>query len=233
MLVKFCNQKYLPKNSGKIQIGTLDYYRKLDKKFIADPLEGIIEELLEPQISTELTNGDREKVFGDSLKMEGNYHFVMAPGSKASQVKVIPNMYVFSCSFVEEGHRINPSILNYDSYYRINDADSFAKYISRILKDHVTVPSETTDIFWAWNKVEYVDKKTVTRLSTEKFGDSLSFDMLFTKTKESSLDASVKFEDNNELRFVWLFLDVNKNVLPAPSAPLQLPIEHNLFNYGS
>lgn len=120
-LIKYCKQDHnLTKGCFTIQLGTLEYYRKLDPEFnkIADELEGCY-------FIEEITN--RES--GESYR-----------NCKAT----VPNCYIFCVSTKEvEPTLIDPS---YNSKYYITDPEAFYKVVATLLEQQLKI-TDFTEVY--------------------------------------------------------------------------------------
>ena len=216
-LIKFCKEEHnLTKGCLTIQLGTLEYYRKLDPEFnkIADELEGcyFIEELI-----------DRES--GKSYK-----------NCKAT----VPNCYIFCVSTEDvEPHSIDPS---YDSKYYIKNEEKFYTTIATLLRQQFS-DSDYTDSYPSLMQ-EYVNDPdaTIQVLGGSDFVKYNSTDNIKKSVKASDhqnlavhlkkivYTKSEKFCDDKEVRFAFIIHHSLLGVVSVKPEPKLLNINSNLLS---
>ena len=221
-LIKYCDKKYHPNNCESIQFGTLDYYRKSDNEFIADPSEG-------KGFNYRFRNENEDIVFSKE-----EFEWISNGGVRGSGVCInkggtlnlnqnieVPNCYIFCCSIMK-----NPTIekietqmkdLGYDSWYEITKPKEFIeeafKQASSKIKLHL---KRDCQIEWKsiGKEVSYGIKDNIEFSSHIDFLDFL----LYRKPLVSQINNDIEFWKNTEFRFTWLFFEKN-SILPVPVEP--------------
>lgn len=234
-LVKFCRPEHnLSDGCRTIRIGTLDFYRELDPKFmIADPTEGL-ESTVVRSLSMETATRDA----ADAIK-----RVVRLPYVEVHNIafrNTFPNSYVWCCSRLPDGaFPITGSRFDsmYESSYEVTDDRHFADHLAALILKHVrrrnfseTVQSKIDDLpvfglrdinlFWKYREVLYVDQKTSVveegRLHPHVADIEAAFRPVFVKPN--------KFIDDREYRFLFWFEHPQLGILPVAKQPLDVPI---------
>lgn len=220
-IIKYCETKYNIATTATIQIGTLNYYRMSDNRFIADSHEGFgvhsfrseDSEMIFPEEDiTVLTQG---RVIGARVAIKH--------GGKFTTAMWAPNVYIFSSSLAEEGTESFASQFGYDSFYEITDPDLFMRKVqeglSRIARLRDPKP-RIADVIHIHGPVRYQDAREHSHVELCSPSD-LMVQNLFTKPLVSSTQPGVKYVENQEYRFVWVFLEeTTKRILEVENDPI-------------
>ena len=206
-IVKNCRAQHHISRTRTIQIGTLNYYRMSDNKFIVDPHEGFGVHCFQSERSKiifpekDATTLAEERLVGARL--------VINPGGKLTADMWAPNVYIFCCSLVERATKAFASQFGYDSFYEISDPDLFMAKVQEgfpgvaRLRDK---SQQTVEIVRVHGPVQYQDIREHSHSEVCSPSD-LIVQSLFTKPRISSAHADVVYQKNQEYRFVWVFLE--------------------------
>ena len=218
-LIKYCEEKFNYSKSEKIQIGTLDYYRNHDNKFIADPGECIGGPYsIKPNSSpAEISQGFIKQI-GGGITFQGAMYDTPVITIESGGVLIInkklkfPNVYIFCCSYEESPNIKTAKGLGYNSWYEIDDPDQFMKEIQNGFPEVAKLTFKgavTTDVKHIHGPVNYCSREN--QVFENEF--NLIKNLLFTKAGISEKDETVSYEKNKEYRFVWLFTNNTTNAV--------------------
>ena len=212
-IIKYCNSKYHIKNTRGIQIGTLNYYRKHDNEFIADPLEGTAHQV---RVKSEegrigISKENLELLTNNKIQYTGDPNLGPAIQGIGENITVdfinpgkFTNLYVFSCSYEKIGNVETAKHLGYDSFYEIKDPGKFSKIVSDHLKKLANPKNNVKNGWKIKSKHKQVQYQDIRKTEMKSNSDLLN--MVFHKTPTSSLDPTIDFRSNKEYRFVWMLV---------------------------
>jgi len=231
-IIKYCDHKNHFDQSPHIQIGTLEYYREHDNKFIADIDEGCGGQwVLSPKDGPRAYS--REFIEAVSLgALQGTGVDVQEGGRVCINSSfVMPNVYVFCCSIEQEGCENTASSLGYDRWYEICDPERFSREVSQSFQNTARLRcSESVQVHSTilHGSVTY----GVGRGTEHEDEFNLLAKLLFTKSPHSPTHTEIDFSRNNEYRFVWLFwkpiMKNRKRVIEVQKEPIYVPISSGI-----
>jgi hypothetical protein len=209
-IIKNCKKEFNIATTSTLQIGTLNYYRNCDNRFIVDPEEGSgnhtihsggSKVVLPNNILTELRVG---------LKCE---NFVLNPTGRLRGSYRWPNVYIFCCSLVDEPTKELSESFGYNSFYEIVDPSLFMRKVQDGFTGRVKLHDPTCrfpEVIHIHGPVKYQCDREHSHLHSEiNVLSDLMIQDLFTKPTFSPIHPDVNYEQNQEYRFVWVFLEDN------------------------
>lgn len=232
--IKYCKDEHnIAKGCLTLQLGTLQYYRELDKSFtIADPDEGIFSAIVRDYDPSKTPDKKMSKFIPINAiirNIEIRHTF--------------PNSYIFCIS---QETKKDPSEIaksfspTYNSYYKILDIDKFAVKIANLLLENITLSNFTKETKnnltgFTLNEfkeigvnlqkrfVTYCDSKDEIVTESKFYKDSENLDpnsrILFTKGS--------KFQEEREYRIVLSLFHPTIGYLSVNKTPILLPV--NVF----
>jgi len=225
-IIKNCPSDYNIANTQTIQIGTLNYYRKTDNKFIVDPFEGYGHHVFE--------SGEREIIIPEkdaTVITKGlivGARVVIKPGGRVHGGLWSPNVYIFCCSYVQEPSAELAASLGYDSYYEIVDPTLFMQKVQQDFMHSVRLRNKTireVEVIHVHGTVEYQTERDYSH-SEHRSPSDLMIHNLFRKPTISPVHEDVNFATNQEYRFVWILIEPEtKQILEVEDDPIRV---HNV-----
>lgn len=231
LIVKYCPKKYHISTTETIQIGTLNYYKKSDNLFIADPFEGHHEHIIEDSHKTIKIQRDETVKISDGRLSAS---LTINPGGKLELESQFPNVYIFCCSLVERpsiGHAKSISD-EYDAFYIVNDPNGFMQLVEQQLR-WLFRPADKKPrkikMLHAHGGVKYVDHRSTSYGQADPDRQIATLDHIFTKPRTSPVAEHVAFEANQEYRFAWVGLDEQDYIVPVEDEPIY--VRTNPFSF--
>ena len=217
-LIKYCDEKFHPKNCDTIQFGTLDYYKESDNEFIADPSEGngssytFVNEKEDISFSKEefewITNGG---VKGSGIKIDKGGTLNLNENIK------VPNSYIFCCSLMKDASlpKIEKQMndLGYNSWYEITNPQKFIETAVEQSKSQLKLKlKKNCEIEWKTigKEISYGQKDNLIFNSHIDFLDFL----LYRKPLISQINKEIEYWKNTEFRFTLLFFE-KESIIPV------------------
>jgi hypothetical protein len=235
--VKFCKRRHnILLGYSNLQVGTLEYYRKMDsgRGLIADSNEQLERTIIQSYDSTIADKDAREQLVAihaddtSKIVIEQSVHEVRCP-----------NCYVYCLTRIGGDDEITGGEeydKDYDSYFIINDIQAFADELAKLIME-----TSTLDIFsdaeeinklsipeikqigleYIHKLITYVDSKTAiidqSRIIRRSPLENLYDRILFTKDN--------KYKYQNEYRIVFAFVQPKYNkILPVKKDPIIIDI---------
>lgn len=219
-IIKNCFSKFNIATTKTIQIGTISYYRKTDNKFIADPQEGFGSHLFHSE-SSKIVIQEKDTTALAQGRIVGA-RIAIDPGGKFTGTLWSPNVYIFCCSMVDVGTKDLTASLGYNSFYEIVDPNLFMHRVKEGFTDAVRLRDSNPRVVNTMHihgPVRYQGDREHSHSEPCSLSDLMVLN-LFTKPTFSPAD-QVNYEENQEYRFVWVFLEENtKKILEVEDDPI-------------
>jgi len=220
-IIKNCCSEHNISTARAIQIGTLNYYRENDSKFIVDPQEGFGFHTFRSEDKKIIFQEKDATALSQGMIVGGR--IVINPGGKFSGALWSPNVYIFCCSYVEYPSKELADSFGYDSYYEIADPDMFMRKVQEGFTGRVRLRLaniRTVEVMHIHGPVRYQEIREHLHSSECSLSD-LMIRNLFTKPKVSPIHSDINFAENQEYRFAWIFLEEEtKRILEVEDAPI-------------
>lgn len=227
--VKYCRAEHNISVASTVRVGTLDYYRMHDNKFIADPNEGQGAHLVAADEKIEISEIELQKIFdGSNIKIQGA-GITLMPGSSFRFASGVPNTLIFCISKVEEPTLAMAASLGYDSFYEIVDIENFTRLLGSGLLHHCLLQSDfpgRIGITPVRTSIRYQESRDHQHRQKPD-PDLLPYMALFTKPRISKKHPDVSFENNLEYRIAWSVHD-ETHWLSVGEAPMDVPVTDEL-----
>lgn len=241
-LIKYCNSKYHPKNCDTLQVGTLDYYRNHDNKFISDPSEATIENLRIHNTSTDKIDFTTEEInwisnrkgiivlgrndriccsiFPNNNELLDNNQVGLYFNNKIN----IPNSYIFCCSQVEEPCEKQMRDLGYDSWYEIKYPKVFFGILTQEILNNANIIKPNNFELRYSTISDLINYGPMKNIKINSKIDLIKF-ILYRKSEVSDLNQDIMYWKNTEFRHSILFHNTN-SIIPIPVEPRPLLINN-------
>ena len=147
VLIKYCKKEHnIFEGCDTIQLGTLDYYRRMDASFtIGDPKEATFQ-LTNAGNPLDLSVDQTERLTNGRWTGAGDPNRILFRAEKGSRViKSIefPNCYIFcTCKFHENYNKMEFAqkfVPSYDSSYMITDIPLFSRNLAKALLEQFMI----------------------------------------------------------------------------------------------
>lgn len=214
-VVKFCRAEHHISRTRNIQLGTLNYYRSIERPSIRDSEEGHFKrQFTNTTSSSQLhTPTDLNRFIGTEM-MTGPGGIVLTPGATAAKVDIFDNVYLFCTSRLERPSPDAAKQFDYDAFYEIEDPYRFGEAVRVRLEEELKKPVVTV-----LGDVEYREEK---KQEFESLDDALRardgeewWRPLFIKNKSSPDHSGVSFEENREFRMAFVVTDEEGKIVPV------------------
>ncbi len=124
---------------------------------------------------------------------------------------------------VEEGTKDLADSFGYDSFYEITDPDLFMQKVQEGFTSEVRLrdsDSRVVNVMHIHGPVQYQDAREHSHSEPCSLSD-LMVRNLFTKPTFSPVQLEVNYEENQEYRFVWVFLEKKtKRIIEVEDDPI-------------
>jgi len=218
-LIKYCDEKYHPNNCDTIQFGTLEFYRKSDNEFIADPSEGKGSNYRFRNEEEDITFSKEEFEWLSNGGVKGSGVNITKGSTLSLNLELkVPNCYIFCCSIMIEPtvEKIESQMndLGYNSWFEITNPQEFIKDAFNQARTKIKLQlKKDCEIEWKFigKAISYGLKHNIEFSSHIDFLDFL----LYRKPLVSQINKNIEFWRNTEFRFTWLFFEKN-SIIPVP-----------------
>lgn len=201
-MIKYCRSEHadLAVDHGRIRIGTIHGYQRIENRFLKDSTEGT-----SPYI---ISAGDKELILTNAesnaalqspkFQLINDWKLALPAGTRTRLVPSSFNTFVYSMSVGDEPNDAVMNKLGYDSYYRILDADKFALRVAECLRASFDIDLEFR---YARADCVYVDEKGVVitesnRHQLKPVDRVVNISDIFTKERD-------RYGEEQEHRIVW------------------------------
>lgn len=220
MIIKFCSRLHNPfLSKTTIQLGTLYYYKSIDKDFIRDIDEGVVSRTFHPKPPVVFTGNEIGRLTGLSISGSGTIRFV---GRAVKTTASIPNAYIFCTSQLTKPTPEYATSLGYDSWYVIKDANQLCNAMAYEIRQQV---SPELDMSAFHGKVSYQENKEIvySALSDFSLSHHIVEPQMYLLERQTSRQNPLKlYSVEQEYRFVFPLLGKDRKLISLPKKVIYL-----------